>query len=90
MNKLRNAMTRRILKLLEEEARKDKAKYNKWYEDFNNFLKEGLTSDTENSEALFKLLRFNANFSKQELVSLDEYIEKMKPSQDKIFFIVNP
>ncbi|CDW77637.1 molecular chaperone hsp90 [Stylonychia lemnae] len=90
MNKLRNAMTRRILKLLEEEARKDKPKYNKWYEEFNNFLKEGLTSDTENSEALFKLLRFNANFSKKELVSLDEYIEKMKPSQDKIFFIVNP
>jgi HSP90 family molecular chaperone len=64
MNKLRNAMTRRILKLLEEEARKDKAKYNKWFNDFNQFLKEGLSTDMENTEALFKLLRFNSNFSK--------------------------
>jgi len=35
MNKLRNAITRRVLKLIEEEARKDAEKYNKWYGDFN-------------------------------------------------------
>jgi len=32
--KLRNVLTRRILKLLDDEARKDPEKYNKWYNDF--------------------------------------------------------
>ena len=34
MSKLKNAMTRRILKLIEDEARKDKDRYNKWFIDF--------------------------------------------------------
>lgn len=31
MSKLRNAMTRRVIKLIDDEAKKDKDKYNKWY-----------------------------------------------------------
>lgn len=48
MSKLRNALTRRILKLLEDESKKDADRYNKWYGDFNSFLKEGVTMDSEN------------------------------------------
>lgn len=90
MSKLRNVLSRRVLKLLDDESKKDKVRYNKWFNEFQNFIKEGLTSDHENSDALFKLLRFNSSFSKDELVSLEEYLEKTKPSQDKIYFIVNP
>lgn len=50
MSKLRNVLTRRILKLLEDESKKDAEKYNKWFNDFNQFLKEGITSDQENAE----------------------------------------
>ena len=46
--KLRNVLTRRVLKLLDDEARKDGDKYNKWFVDFQTFLKEGLSVDTEN------------------------------------------
>lgn len=91
MNKLRNVLTRRILKMLDDESRRDADKYNKWFQEFQNFLMEGLTVDAENSEALFKLLRFNANFSGgKELINLDDYLAKMKPGQEKIYFIVNP
>lgn len=34
MHKLRNVLTRRILKLLEDESRKDADRYNKWFSDF--------------------------------------------------------
>lgn len=50
MNKLRNVLTRRVLKLIDDESKKDKEKYNKWFGDFQNFIKEGLTTDHENSE----------------------------------------
>lgn len=80
MSKLRNVLSRRVLKLLDDESKKDKARYNKWFNEFQNFIKEGLTSDHENSDALFKLLRFNSSFSKDDLVSLEDYLEKAKPS----------
>jgi hypothetical protein len=34
MSKLKNVLTRRILKLLEDEGKKDAEKYNKWYNEF--------------------------------------------------------
>ncbi len=56
--KLRNVVTRRILKMLEDEMKRDGAKYDKWYQEFNQFIKEGLISDNENKEQLLKLTRF--------------------------------
>jgi hypothetical protein len=35
MMKLRNVLTRRVIKHLEDELKKDKVKFNKWYADFN-------------------------------------------------------
>lgn len=89
MLKLRNVLTRRVIKHLEDEMKKDKEKYNRWYNDFNTFIKEGLTTDPENAEALLRLCRFNASFSQKDYISLDEYIENMRPGQEKIYFIVN-
>lgn len=91
MSKLRNVLTRRVLKMLEDESKRDADKYNKWFMEFQNFIIEGLTVDAENSEALFKLLRFNTTFSGgKDFVNLDDYIAKMKPGQEKIYFLVNP
>jgi molecular chaperone HtpG len=44
--------------------------------------------DAENAEPLFKLLRFNSTFSGNNMISLDDYIAKMKPTQEKIYFVV--
>ena len=89
MHKLRNVLTRRVLKMLEDESKRDPEKFNNWFQEFQNFIKEGLTVDQENSEPLFKLLRFNSTFSGQNVISLDDYVAKMKPGQEKIYFIVN-
>lgn len=43
-------MTRRILKMIEDEAKRDPKKYSLWYRDFNQFFKEGLTVDHENKD----------------------------------------
>jgi TNF receptor-associated protein 1 len=34
MHKLRNVLTRRILKMLEDESKRDAEKYNKWFSEF--------------------------------------------------------
>jgi HSP90 family molecular chaperone len=38
--------------------------------------------DQDNKDALFKLLRFNSkNTNQKKLISLDEYVDKMKEGQ---------
>lgn len=46
--------------------------------------------DNDNKEPLFRLLRFNsANSGKEKLMSIEEYMEKMPESQEKIYFLVH-
>ena len=62
MLKLKSVVTRRVLKMIEDEMRRDPVKYDKWYTDFSQFLKEGLMMDAENQEQIIKLMRYNASF----------------------------
>lgn len=55
--KLRNVITRRVIKMLDDEAKRDPEIYKKWYADFNHFIKEGITTDSDNRDALFRLIR---------------------------------
>ena len=89
ISKLRNVVTRRCLKLLEDEMRRDPVKYDAWFDQFNNFLKEGLMMDSENKDQLLKIMRYHANFqeNQQTLVSLDDYVKKMKAGQNKIYYV---
>jgi TNF receptor-associated protein 1 len=88
ISKLRNVVTRRVLKLLEDEMKRDPARYDQWFDQFSQFLKEGLMMDQENKDALLKLMRYHSTFQEGSgLVSLDDYIKKMKQGQSKIYFI---
>lgn len=88
MSKLKHALTRRVIKMLEDEIKKDEEKYNKWYDEFSNYLKEGLSSDQENGPQLLKLMRYRSTEGKK-LISLDDYINSMKSGQKNIYFIVS-
>ena len=88
--KLRNVLTRRVIKLIDDEAKRDPEGYKRWYENFAQFLKEGIAVDSDNKEALFRLLRINSkNNGAKAYISLDDYIEKMKEGQQKIYYLVN-
>ena len=63
MAKLRNALSRRVVKLLEDEAKKDEQKYLKWYNDFSNYLKEGINIDTSMQAPLLKLMRYKSTIN---------------------------
>lgn len=84
--KLRNVVTRRILKMLEDEMKRDPVKYDQWFENFSQFLKEGLMMDGEHQESLLKLMRYKTTFS-NESISLEDYIKKMKAGQEKIYYV---
>ncbi|USD38707.1 molecular chaperone HtpG [Ferrimonas sp. SCSIO 43195] len=87
---LRTAMTKRVLTMLERMAKNDADKYQKFWNEFGNVLKEGPAEDYSNREAIAKLLRFASTHtdSDAQTVSLTDYLERAKEGQDKIYYIV--
>ncbi|KAL9457356.1 hypothetical protein AB3S75_006408 [Citrus x aurantiifolia] len=65
----------------------NRADYEKFWENFGKYLKMGCIDDRENHKRLAPLLRFFSSQSEDEMISLDEYVENMKPEQKDIYFI---
>lgn len=62
-------------------------KYENFYINFGHILKIGFPTDPENRDKLAGLVRFKTTKSDGKLVSLKEYIGRMKPDQNEIFYI---
>ncbi|TKY57482.1 heat shock protein 90 [Spatholobus suberectus] len=73
-----------ILGISMSENRED---YEKFWENFGKHLKLGCIEDRENHKRIAPLLRFFSSQSDEELISLDEYVETMKPDQKDIYYI---
>ena len=87
---IRKGCTKRVLTMLERLGKNDKEKYQSFWNEFGQVLKEGPAEDFANKEQVAKLLRFastNEDTTVQN-VSLPEYIERMKEGQDKIYYVV--
>jgi len=86
---LRSACTKRVLSMLEKLAKSDTDKYQTFWNEFGQVLKEGPAEDYSNREQIAKLLRFASTHSDSSAqnVGLADYVERMKEGQDKIYFI---
>ncbi|MCX7556943.1 molecular chaperone HtpG [Xanthomonadaceae bacterium JHOS43] len=89
VEKLKSALTRRVLDLLERIAREEPEKYAGFWHEFGNVLKEGLAEDPSSTARIAKLLRFASTHTgeRDALVSLDDYIGRMKPGQETINYL---
>ena len=88
--RLKVLITKRILKKLEEETTKDADNYNNWYEEFQQYLREGIMTDQDNQKNLFKLLRFKATFSTYKKIGVEDYLKNIREGQNKIYYIIIP
>ncbi|MBV8122440.1 MAG: molecular chaperone HtpG [Alphaproteobacteria bacterium] len=84
--RMRQQLTRRVLTELGKKATEAPEEYAKFWDNFGPVLKEGLYEDSEQREALLGLTRFRST-ARDGLVSLDEYVETMRPEQEAIFTI---
>ncbi len=89
--KIRRVITKRFLKFLEEEAKKDETAYLGFWKLFGIYLKEGVTGDFEYRKELGKLLRFETSKSTDGTpVGLSDYLLRMHPDQKEIYYINGP
>lgn len=86
---MRKACTKKVLQMLERMAKNDAEKYQAFWGEFGNVLKEGPAEDFANKERVAGLLRFASTHddTPAPTVSLADYISRMKEGQEKIYYI---
>ena len=86
---IKNGSVKKILGLLEELATDKPDDYAKFWDAFGRVLKEGVGEDFANKDKIASLLRFASTHAETAVqnVSLKDYISRMKPEQQAIYFI---
>uniref|UniRef100_A0A8C9MGB7 Endoplasmin n=1 Tax=Serinus canaria TaxID=9135 RepID=A0A8C9MGB7_SERCA len=82
---IRKKLVRKTLDMIKKIAEE---KYNDtFWKEFGTNVKLGVIEDHSNRTRLAKLLRFQSSHHESNLTSLDQYVERMKEKQDKIYFM---
>jgi molecular chaperone HtpG len=86
---IRAGSVKRVLSLLEDLAENHKDKYATFWKEFGRVFKEGAGEDYANRERIAKLLRFASTYNdtEEQVVSLADYVSRMKEGQEKIYYI---
>lgn len=91
ISKLNKVVTGRFLKFLEGQATSEPEKYKEFWEKFNLFIKEGAANDFTHQKELVKLLQFESSITQSgELISLADYVGRMKEDQSTIYYVNGP
>lgn len=91
MQKLNKVLTGRFLKFLDEQSEKEAEAYEKFYHEYQRFLKEGVVTDFTHKDALGKLLRFESSaLDEGKLTSLADYGKRMASEQKDIYCLLAP
>ena len=86
--KIANSVTGQVLSALTKMAKDDKEKYAQFWKEYSRIFKMGYT-DYANQDKYMELLRFDssANKDSETLISLADYVERMKKDQKEIYYM---
>lgn len=93
IRKLSEVVVAKILRFLQDQAKKDEDKFQEFVKTCGNYFREGVvvTESPSQREEIAKLLRFESSAGKPgELKGLLSYIKDMKDDQKEIFYIYAP
>lgn len=86
LSKIRSGLTSRVIRELENKAEKEPEAYAEFWENFGAVLKEGLYEPSGEKDTLLGLARFRSTHG-DDLVSLSDYVARMKEGQSAIYYI---
>ena len=86
---MRAGNVKRVLTMIEDLAENHKEKFATFWKEFGKVIKEGVVEDYGNRERIAKIMRFASTHTDTDAqeVSIADYIARMKPEQEKIYFV---
>jgi molecular chaperone HtpG len=89
VEKIKSALVKRSLDMLEELASNNPSEYAEFWKTFGVVLKEGIIDDAANKTRIAKLLRFNSTASTGDVqdTTLEAYVSRMKADQKAIYYL---
>jgi molecular chaperone HtpG len=86
MTKIQKSSVKKVLSELGKMSKKDSAKYEEFYKEFGNVLKEGLYSDFDNREKILELMKFNT-MNSDETVMIEDFVKNIDDEKKEIYYI---
>ena len=88
IKKIKDAVTSKVLSVLEDMKKKDAKRYDEFWNSFGTVLKEGVHTDWERSDRIKKLLKYpTARQDPGKKVFLEDYVKDMGSGQADIYYI---
>jgi molecular chaperone HtpG len=87
ISRMRKRLTTKVLDSLTEMFEKDRDRYLNVWKEFGPAIKEGVSSDFDNKDRLIPLLLFASSQDPQELTTVKDYVARMKPEQEQIYYM---
>lgn len=88
VEKIKKALVKKIFNELEKKDQKEPEEYLKFWNNFGAVIKEGLCEHNVNNDDLLDICKFYTSKAKDKPISLKAYIDRMKPDQKDIYYIV--
>ena len=85
---LAKLVTGKALDMLATLTKDSPEDYVKFWEAYGGYLKEGVAVEQDQPEKLFPLLRFHTDRDLESWSSLDEYLARADPEQEKIYYFL--
>jgi len=87
LDKIRKSVVNKVLSELKKKSRDNEEEYLKFWNNFGAVLKEGLCESSDFREKILEICRFNSSKSPEKLITISDYIERMKAGQERIYFL---
>jgi molecular chaperone HtpG len=88
MAQLKKLIASKVIETLKKLGEDQPEIYDEFWKGFSRFIKQGVTVEQSEPEELYPLLRFHTNLETAKWLSLDDYLQKMPPKQEKIYYIL--
>jgi molecular chaperone HtpG len=87
ISRMRKRLTTKVLDTIKEINEKEPEQYLTLWTEFGRAFKEGVSTDYDNRDRVIALLLFESSNDPKKLTSLKDYVARMKPEQEQIYYM---